>query len=182
MITTMNNKEMNPITAFDRDVRRFQKYRRDRKMTCLFYGVTEGERTIRFSENGHTERVLHMELDYIDANGTNHIIRSDESNLCGVWIFIFPDGRTLMVYGLNDKEPARYCSWGYKNSSAIAEKLHVFWKTENDSYMLHLEAQHPEHRFILTKESLKGMHDNVQNIQRYIRSICKGENEHEKNM
>ena len=116
MITTMNNKEMNPITAFDRDVRRFQKYRRDRKMTCLFYGVTEGERTIRFSENGHTERVLHMELDYIDANGTNHIIRSDESNLCGVWIFIFPDGRTLMVYGLNDKEPARYCSWGYKNS------------------------------------------------------------------
>ncbi len=180
MEAMMNPNEMTPITVSDRDAKRFQKYRENRKETYLYYGPVDGEREIRFAENGHAERVLHMELDFVDSDGTVHIVRPDESTFFGIWIFIFPDGRTLMAYSRNDEKKVRYCSWGYKRSSATTEKLHLFWKTGNDSYMLHLDGRHPEHRFMVTDEFLEGTDDPVQGIQRYIQSLCKGKNTYEK--
>lgn len=179
MTTSMEPREMTPITASDRDAKRFRKYCEDHKVDHLFYGFSGDGREIRFAEHGHAERVLHMELDFVDADGIVHIVRPDESTLYGVWIFMFPDGRTLMAYSRNDEKKVRFCSWGYKHSSATTEKLHLFWKTRNDSYMFHKEAEHPEREFILCDEPLDGMNDMVQSLQWYLQSLYKGGNTHE---
>ena len=154
----------------ERDMSRFKKMSGDRRTANLLYISTDEEIKATFFESGHVEDIICLDINFIDSEGVMHTLTQDSSTLHGIHIFFSSNHRILVAYELLDKNGMRFCSWGYKKSSAHNEKLFAYFKTKNSAYMLCVDAQHPEHQFFLLDDDTE-CYNPIQNLYQFLKSI-----------
>ena len=160
------------ITKTDRDVKRFQKLINKRPMPLSLLCICEADKwNFQVVEGDGYEEISVAEISYMDSAGITHVVSSSGGDLYVIRIFIQVDGKVLVVYQEKKDESPKYCSWGYKNSSATTEKLSVFFKTTDITWFVYLDAQHPEYTIFLDAETEEGW-DCIQNVYNLIKILA----------
>ena len=167
------------LTPDNRDRIRFDKLLGKKEKVDLTCIHKDEKQIIRFAENNDPDTIVEMEIDYVNSAGDVYMVRMDDSNLSNIRILISPGCKVLIAYQINEKESIKYCSWGYKTSSAITDKFSAFFRTSDMSWFIYLDTQHPEHTIFLKGESEEW--DCVQNVHNLMKSLnMKEDAEHEK--
>lgn len=168
-MTELSTNLASPATPSERDEKRFNKFINSKRETFLLHIVKEHRSEFRFVNDGHVEDVLQAEINYIDSSGSIYIVSQEESMFQGLQVFFPSDSKLFFAYQLPGQKNVNYCSWGYKKSSATTEKLSVYFKTNDYTYLFYIDAQKPEHQFFLMEEYYEGNINHVQNLYRFIK-------------
>lgn len=173
VISTQNDVLSTPA---ERDRKRFDNLRKAETAISLFHTTANGQHILQFRENGFHENVSDVEVSFADSAGAIYTVTQNDSMFYGIQIFFKSDQRILIGYQLSEEEPVKYCSWGYKNSSATVEKLFVYFKTSDSTYLVHMDAMHPEHQFLFIDTHAGETFNHAQNLYQFLKnSASKGD-------
>lgn len=118
---------------------------------------------------GNWYNVNDIDIMFIDSDGNRKVLRKDDSSFGEIRI-LFSDWQKILIgYRLKDENEVKYCSWGYKKHSATIEKFFAYFKTQVRSYLVYVDAQHPEHFFLFSDYG-----NSIENLYNFLKSIVKG--------
>lgn len=159
----------------ERNMKRFKKAKKDKKISYLSCTETENGQDFHFREYGYFGKVTNVEIHLFDSTGTVHLLTPDHNSFRGINVYFLSDRKILIAYELHEEERIHFCSWGYKNSNSGTEKLFIYFKTDNSAYLAYADAESPEYPFLLMDDDSEG-YNPVQNLyrflQKYLRKDC----------
>lgn len=146
----MEGTSNNCIGTAQEDSKRFKKESKNKKLQKLFY-VSSNEGIIcRFLDMWDWHNVEEIDLMFIDSDGNRKILRKEDSSFSEIRILFSDWEKILIGYKQAQESEVKYCSWGYKKHSATTEKLYVYFRTHACTYLVYVDAQHPEHFFLIS--------------------------------
>lgn len=164
MEETMNNY---PGTGGE-DRKRFKKESKNKNLQKLVCEISNDVINCKFLERGNAYDVYRIELVFIDSGGNRRVLRKDDSSFSEIKTLFSDWEKILISYRLKSEDTIKYCSWGYKKHSATTEKLFAYFKTQVCSYLVYVDAQHPEHFFLFSDYG-----DSIENLYNFLKSIIK---------
>lgn len=179
----ITNVSANQLSQLDRDFRRFEKFRTDPNIASLAcVRNKDGLWQRRFMTGSSYEPIVRIEFLFTDASGQIFFHTLEESNMIGFGLYIKSESKILLAYQPTDAPQLRYLSWGFKKSSATVERLFLYFRTEGASFLLYMDAAHPEHQFSFSEDIAENEPDHVQNLSSFISTYCKQEVNHEQKL
>lgn len=154
----------------ERDRLRFEKMHRNKRNAKLLCLMEDGESKSVFSENGQAEKITYLDINFVDSEGLVHSLAQNGHTLFKMQIFFASDRRILAAYETVDQPETKFCSWGYKKSSAQTEKLFVYFRTGISAYMVYMDAKNPEYQFLLVDDDTES-YNSVQNLYQFMKRL-----------
>lgn len=172
----MKSDQQNLADISERDWFRYEKMIRNKKTANLLCMIEDQDIKATFFENGQVKEVICLDVNFIDSEGVIHELAQNQDTLIKMQIFFPSYYKIFVVYAMSDQSEPKFCSWGYKKSSARTEKLFVYFKTKYSAYMACADAKHPEYQFLLWADDI-GSHNPIQNQHQFLRSLIREDSE-----
>lgn len=154
----------------------FERAMNNNKTENLVYTNENQDIKVAFSQYGRIENITSFHIKFVDSEGGIHEVTQDKDSLFKIRIFFSSHYRILVAYETLNQPETKFCSWGYKKSSARTETLFVYFKTEYAAYMAYADAKHPEYQFLLSADDI-GHRNPIQNQYQFLKSLTEKDSE-----